>query len=112
MKIYIIDFSKTNEIADKCIGQFDIFTEKQDGGNAYSQIGEIMPDIIFVNYKDKPSHGRQTAQSIKERKKTSNIPIYFVAGEKNENEKAKHIGLSITINEIEKYILKEKKTSR
>ena len=103
MKIYIIDFSDTNKIADR-LKNHQVLSEKHDGGQAYKQTGEILPELIFVNYKVKPSHGRETAQSIKERKKTSKIPIYFVDGDKIENEKIKHIGQSITINEIDDYI--------
>jgi len=109
MKIFIIDFSRANLIAEKLNHQFKVFIEKKDGGNAYRQVAELMPDVIFVNYKDKPSHGRQTAQSIKERKKTSQIPIFFVNGDEKENEKISHIGVAITMDEIENFIPAEKK---
>lgn len=101
MKIFVIDFSDTDHISDRFDKRFQIFTEKKDGEIAYKQVGEIMPDKIFINYYDKPSHGRQTAQAIAKRKKTSNIPIYFVDGNKNDNEKIKHIGQPIKFDEIE-----------
>jgi chemotaxis response regulator CheB len=104
MKIFIIDFSNSTSISDNLVGRFDIFEEKKDGGDAYKQVAQILPDVILINYKDKPSHGRQTALSIKERKTTSNIPIYFVGGEVTDIEKVKHIGKSITTSEIEDYL--------
>jgi chemotaxis response regulator CheB len=104
MKIYIVDFSDSTSISDNLIGRFEVYEEKKDGGNAYKQVGEILPDIILINYEIKPSHGLQTAQSIKERKRTSNIPIYFVGKEVNANQKLKHIGQLITTDEIEKYL--------
>ena len=60
-----------------------------------------MPDIIVVNYKDKPSHGRMTAQKIKQRKMTSEIPIYFIDGTESENEKIKGFGMAKTKKELE-----------
>ncbi|MFT3793828.1 hypothetical protein [Flavobacterium sp.] len=74
-----------------------------DGGLAYKKAGEILPDQIFINYADKPSHGRQTAAAILQRKSTASIPIYFVDGSAEENEKALHLGHCISKEEISKY---------
>jgi DNA-binding NarL/FixJ family response regulator len=104
MKIFVLDFSNTNTISEILTTRFQVFTEKKDGGNAYKQVAEIMPDIIAINYKDKPSHGRQTAEAIKKRKKTSQIPIYFIDGEENELKKIINIGLTTTSTEFENLI--------
>lgn len=89
MKIFVLDFSDNNEISNRISKEHSVEEEKVNGGKAYKTIAEFMPDNFFVNYKDKPSHGRQTAISIKNRKKTSKIDIYFVNGTENENEKNK-----------------------
>lgn len=112
MKVMVIDFANTDHIMDILPKGLKILVEKKDGGQAYKITGEELPDMIFVNYKDKPSHGRQTANSIKERKKTSKIPIYFVDGNEIENEKVKHIGLCINSKEVNKYVQTDKNTGR
>ncbi|HKI87401.1 MAG TPA: hypothetical protein VKA38_00145, partial [Draconibacterium sp.] len=103
MKIFVLDFSESNEISNRISKEHSLAEEKIEGGKAYKTVAEFMPDKIFVNYKDKPSHGRQTVISIKNRKKTSEIEIYFVDGTKNENEKIKNIGKIIGLNEIRNY---------
>ena len=104
MKIMVIDFADTDHIKDILPKEVEILVEKKDGGRAYKLAGEELPDIIFIKYKDKPNHGRQTAISIKERKNTANIPIYFVDGNDIENEKVKRVGLCINSEEVPKYV--------
>jgi hypothetical protein len=100
MKIFVLDFSSQRELVDRVPIGHEITEEKEDGGKAYKTIGKQLPDKIFIQYKYKPSHGRQTAISIKERKRTSNIPIYFVDGNEVENHKVRHIGNCIKLNEL------------
>jgi hypothetical protein len=100
MIILVVDFSKEDRIVENLPPGHEIVSEKMDGGRAYQLSGELLPDKIFINYKDRPSHGRQTAIAIKERKKTANIPIYFVDGEKMENEKVTYLGKCLTIKEL------------
>lgn len=104
MKIIVIDFGKTDHLIDSFPKGINLLIEKEDGGRAYKLAGDILPAAIFINYKDKPIHGRLTAYSIRERKKTAHIPIYFVDGNESDNEKVKHIGACITKNEISKYL--------
>jgi response regulator RpfG family c-di-GMP phosphodiesterase len=104
MKIFVIDFATTNNISEKLATKFLVFTEKKNGRNAYVQIAEIMPDIIVVNFNDKPSHGKQTAEAIKKRKKTSLIPIYFIDGKEKDIEKVRSIGPTTTLTEFENFI--------
>lgn len=66
MKIFVLDFSSGSERVDSLPTGHEITEEKADGGKAYKTIGEQLPDKIFINYKHKPGHGRQTAISIKE----------------------------------------------
>ena len=103
MRIFILDFSESNVISNRISKEHSVVEEKLDGGKAYKTVAEFMPDRIFVNYKDKPSHGRQTAISIKNRKKTSEIEIFFVDGTINENEKIKNIGKCIGLSEVGNY---------
>ncbi len=103
MKIFVIDFSKDNSLIEICSGNNNIVEyEKKDGALAYSKSREFMPEIIVVNYSEKPSHGRITAMKINERKITSKIPIYFVGGTESENEKIKYFGKPITKAELQK----------
>jgi hypothetical protein len=107
MKIMVIDFSENNYITDRFPQGINLLIEKKDGGAAYQLAGEHLPAAIFINYKDKPSHGRQTAFSIRERKKTAHIPIYFVDGNESDNEKVKDIGTCISSNDIGRFLKTE-----
>ena len=105
MKIFVIDFSKDNSLIELCMSNGNIVEyEQKDGALAYSKSREFMPDLIIVNHKDKPSHGRITAQKIKQRKMTSEIPIYFWNGTEKENEKILDIGTPITTIELEELL--------
>lgn len=112
MKIYIIDFSGANGVKEKISDDIDVFIETKDGGKAYKEVGEIMPDCILINYNNKPRHGIQTAQAIKQRKKTTSIPILFIDGEQSEIDKIQHLGQSIKKEQIDSYIQKTRNTSR
>ncbi|HEU4497668.1 MAG TPA: hypothetical protein VFR70_11500 [Flavobacterium sp.] len=102
MKIFVIDFSGKAAFIENFPDGHQIAIEDRDGAAAYKMIGEQLPDKIFINYGDKPSHGRQTAIAIKKRKATSAIPIYFVNGSEDENKKADQIGHCIMASEINK----------
>ncbi|MBX2932545.1 MAG: hypothetical protein KF781_11430 [Chitinophagaceae bacterium] len=104
MNIFIIDFSATPTLIEKFSSKHQITTENKDGAMAYKTVGLQMPDIICINYKDLPSHGRQTAISIKQRKKTAHIPIFFIDGNKIDNEKVATLGRCISSKEISHYI--------
>lgn len=51
MKISVIDFLGSNFLAEYFDKNHDVLVENLDGGTAYKQIGLIMPDKIFINYK-------------------------------------------------------------
>ena len=105
MKIFVIDFSKDKSLIEICERNGNIIEyEQNDGAVAYKKSREFMPDIIVVNYKGKPSHGRLTARKIKERKMTSKIPVYFIGG--MENEKIREIGTAITTKELKELVKK------
>ena len=107
MKIFVIDFSKDNSLIEMCGRNGNIVeSEHEDGALAYSKSRKFMADIIVVNYSEKPSHGRITAQKINQRKMTSKIPIYFIDGSESENEKIKGFGMPKTRIELEKLLQK------
>ncbi len=70
IKTFVIDFSESNQITDylirnNCLVEYENIV----GARAYKLIGELMLDLVFINYSYKPSHGRQTAIAINKRKK-------------------------------------------
>lgn len=108
MKIFVIDFSKDNSLIEMCGRNGNIVeSEHEDGALAYSKSRKFMADIIVVNYSEKPSHGRITSQKINQRKMTSHIPIYFIDGTKNENDKILGFGIPITRIDLERIINKD-----
>jgi len=106
MKIFVIDFSNDTSLIEICsTNDNEVQFEQKDGAKAYSKSREFMPELIVVNYSEKPSHGRITAIKINQRKMTSHIPIYFVDGNEKENEKIKSFGTIIASDEL-KIIMK------
>lgn len=104
MKLFIIDWSKepTTPLIDYCKKNANVVgTELADGAEAYRKTGTLKPDAIVVNYASKPLHGRQTADSIHKRKTTAQIPIYFIDGAEDENEKVEHIGICLSQEELQ-----------
>ncbi len=70
MKIFVIDFSKAGSLVEMCKRTGNLVEcEQKDGALAYSKTREFMPDLIVVNYSEKPSHGRITAQKIHQSKR-------------------------------------------
>lgn len=103
MKLFIIDWSKelTTPLIDYCKKNANVVgIELNDGGEAYRKTGILKPDAIVINYANKPSHGRMTADSIRKRKLTAQTPIYFIDGEEDENEKAENIGICLSQEEL------------
>ena len=104
MKLFIIDWTKelTTPLIDYCKKNADVIgVELNDGAEAYRKTGFLKPDVIVINYSNKPSHGRLTADSIRKRKGTANTPIYFIDGAEDENEKAENIGICLSQEELE-----------
>ena len=97
MSIFLIDFSKELKLINhvKNISENTIEYECADGGAAYKKVAVLMPEKIIIYYGEKAVHARRTAIAIKERKLTSQIPIYVVGGSEMENQKIKDIGYSI-----------------
>ena len=104
MQLFIIDWSKdkSTPLIELCRNTIHkiIGIELCDGGDAYRKTGILKPDAILVNYAVKPSHGRTTAQEIRRRKSTANIPIYFIDGEEDENERVEHMGICLSTEEL------------
>ena len=104
MQLFIIDWSKDSStpLVEYCkrTPHKIVGTEMADGAEAYRKTGKCRPDAIVVNYAVKPSHGRITAQEIRRRKATAEVPIYFIDGEEDENEKVEHIGICLSSDEL------------
>lgn len=104
MQLFIIDWSKEKltPLIELCKNTTHkiVGIELCDGGEAYRKTAAIKPDAILINYAVKPSHGRSTAQEIRRRKSTANIPIYFIDGEEDENERVEHIGICLSTEEL------------
>lgn len=80
MRVFLIDFS-SEQIWESQIGQIaglEFHCEKLDGAQAYRDVALLEPDLILVNMAAKASHGKQSSQAILKRKKTAQIPIYFL----------------------------------
>jgi DNA-binding response OmpR family regulator len=107
LKIFIIDWSNisSSELITKCqnLGH-EINFELHDGAVAYRIIGELKPDLILINYDVKPSHGKSTAEAIKQRKSTANIPLYFVTEKSIADKKLNALGEIISKKNLPKIL--------
>ena len=107
MKLFIIDWTKelTTPLIEYCKKNANVVgIELHNGDEAYRKTGLLKPDAIVINYANKPSHGRLTAESINQRKLTSQIPIYFIDGAEDENEKVENIGICFSQEELEELL--------
>src|SRR5689334_16749993 len=107
MKLFIIDWAQEDRstLVDACImAGHEVQHEYKDGAEAYRKIAAFMPDMIFVNYAVKPSHRRLTIKTVKKRKKTTLIPVYFIDGAVSENEKVKSLGEIVGMDKVAKLI--------
>jgi DNA-binding response OmpR family regulator len=108
MRLFIIDWSNeaSTPLLDLCKGSAHTIAghELKDGAEAYRKTAQCKPDAIVVNYAVKPSHGRVTAEQIYKRKVTSEIPIYFIDGAEDDNEKVEHFGLCLSEEELEELL--------
>lgn len=102
MKIFLVDFLSDSILynALHTLENVEVYLENTDGGKAYKSVGDKMPDYVVVNIMYKPTHGLETAKVIKNRKKTQNIPIVFIADTQNHFTETKNIGETMTLNEV------------
>lgn len=56
-------------------------TEAEDGARGGKAIIMNPPQAVVIYLTRLPSHGRETAHYLKERKSTRDIPVIFVGGE-------------------------------
>jgi DNA-binding response OmpR family regulator len=111
MKIFIIDWTDEGEslltLYCRSFGH-ETEAEYRDGGEAYRKSGQFLPDLILVNYGIKPSHGRITVESIKKRRATSSIPVYFLNGKEEDLQKIKSLGIAIDQEDLSRMLKKAK----
>ena len=63
--------------------------EAEDGARAYRETGAEVPDVVVVYLTRRPSHGRETALTLRQRKSTRDVPILFVGGSPEDAEKVR-----------------------
>lgn len=110
MKLFVIDWcveANSSALINLCnTSQHTIVgIEIKDGAEAYRKTGVLKPDAIIINYGSKPLHGRTTADSIKKRKLTADIPLYFIDGDEEDNERVSHLGVCLSSEELADMLL-------
>lgn len=55
--------------------------EHADGLKAWKRIKEGRPDVVIVDLRRRPSHGRELLRSMGQRKHTSTIPVVKIGGD-------------------------------
>lgn len=59
---------------------YQVRLESEDGARAAKAIMEQLPDVVVIYLSRLPSHGRETARYLRERKAAREVPIIFVGG--------------------------------
>ena len=60
---------------------WQVLTEAEDGGRAYTLIRAERPDVVVVDLARKPSHGREVGRSLRQTRATRDLPLVFVDGD-------------------------------
>ena len=82
-KLFLIhwDDSEIEAYADelRALG-WDVEFEAMDGSLAYRRVKEWQPDVVVIDLRYLPSHGRMTGMILKKAPATWEIPLVFVDG--------------------------------
>lgn len=104
MQFFVIDWSReyTTPLIEMCrkAPHKVVGTELSDGAEACRKTAKCRPDAIVINYAVKPLNGRQVVQQLRKRKQTSEIPVYFIGGDEDENEKVTSLGICLSEEEF------------
>jgi DNA-binding response OmpR family regulator len=68
---------------------WEVTAESEDGSRAGRLIKEREPDVVVIFLSRQPSHGRETGIALRSVKATMDIPIIFVDGTDEINERIK-----------------------
>ena len=92
-----------------CTIGWEIEIEAEDGARGYNQIKANPPTAVVIYLSRLPSHGRETAYTLRSVKATREIPIIFVDGSKEAIEKTRTKvpdAIYTTSDDLQKIILK------
>ena len=82
-KLFLIhwDDSEIEAYADELreLG-WEVEFEAMDGSLAYRRVKEWQPDVVVIELRYLPSHGRMTGMILKKAPATWEIPLVFVGG--------------------------------
>ena len=70
---------------------FDVEVGPQPSPAMLSELTARPPDAIVIDLSRLPSHGRELARAIRERKTTRSIPLVFLGGEPEKVERVRAI---------------------
>jgi CheY-like chemotaxis protein len=59
---------------------WEVEFEAMDGSLAYRRVKEWQPDVVVIDLRYLPSHGRMTGMILKKAPATWEIPLVFVGG--------------------------------
>jgi len=67
---------------------WDVEFEAMDGSLAYRRVKEWQPDVILIDLRYLPSHGRMTGMILRKAPATWEIPLIFIGGSPEAREAA------------------------
>ncbi len=91
-KLFLIhwDDSEIEAYADRLRDMgWDVEFEAMDGALAYRRVKEWQPDVILIDLRYLPSHGRMTGMILRKAPATWEIPLLFVNGKPEDIEKTR-----------------------
>ena len=57
---------------------FRVEVESENGGRAYRAIRTSVPDVVVLDLRNRPSHGREVGGALRELKATRSVPILCI----------------------------------
>lgn len=91
-RIFLVDWDKDSaKQLSKTLGTkgWSVEVETEDGGRAYGLIQKSNPQAVLVNLARKPSHGIELGSSLRDVKKTKDLPILFLDADDDVKTRAK-----------------------
>ncbi|QYJ68368.1 hypothetical protein [Flavobacterium litorale] len=108
MRLFITDWSSqpTTPLINHCKNTSHkvVGTQLVDTEDVFSSVIAAKPDTVVINYAHKPAKGRAIAKTLRKQEKTALLPIYFINGEEEENEKVAHMGICLSEEEFKELL--------
>lgn len=82
------------------IAGWEVEVESKDGARAVARMQDIPPDVVLVDFSNKPTHGRQIVEALQEYEALRDIPVLAIGGSKSVQEEMKNLGVDVVFTSV------------